>query len=310
MSHHGRPFSLLTAFALGMAVLGTWSGHLVADESVVPPGAGSVSVEDCAGCHDDQIAAFRRGPHSILELDAGLAARFGRSGCQGCHGDPAPHLDSGGEPGNLFAFSDAEPAPLKSARCLECHADAHPRFLRTRHAAAGLDCTSCHSAHSSDPTSRSLLHPALGVETGDSAGTVSATCAGCHGEVFASFGFNERHRLQEGILDCASCHDPHEPQPRLALGGFKQDGCVGCHADKGGPFVFEHGAQRVEGCIACHEPHGSPNRHLLTFQSVAELCYSCHVAVPGFHTRFTADSICTNCHSTIHGSNFDPAFLK
>ena len=96
----------------------------------------------------------------------------------------------------------------------------------------------------------------------------------------------------------------------MLLGGFKQQQCTSCHTDKEGPFVFEHGSQRVEGCVACHDPHGSPNRHLLTFQSVADLCYSCHGVVPGFHTRFIADSQCTNCHSTIHGSNFDPFLLK
>ena len=35
-----------------------------------------------------------------------------------------------------------------------------------------------------------------------------------------------------------------------------------------------------------------------------------YLVVPGFHTRFTNESVCTNCHSTIHGSNFDAAFLK
>ena len=46
------------------------------------------------------------------------------------------------------------------------------------------------------------------------------------------------------------CHNPHEPSERLRLGGFKQEECVACHADKGGPSVFEHPAQRVEGCVA------------------------------------------------------------
>lgn len=66
----------------------------------------------------------------------------------------------------------------------------------------------------------------------------------------------------------------------------------------------------MEGCSSCHEVHGSPNRHLLTFQNVADQCYSCHTAVPGFHFFFPPDIQCTNCHSTIHGSNFDPFFLK
>jgi hypothetical protein len=49
---------------------------------------------------------------------------------------------------------------------------------------------------------------------------------------------------------------------------------------------------------------------MLLFQNVAELCFSCHATVPGFHARFTLETQCTNCHSSIHGSNFDPFFLK
>ncbi len=273
--------------------------------------------ETCAGCHEDEASSFQRGPHSVLDRD-GLAAFHGAvSGCTACHGDPTAHLDSGGEAGNIFAFGEGELANVKSAQCLTCHGDSHPGYFASRHAAAGLDCSSCHSMHSNDGVSRSLLKPtadgtgfpALGAHSG-ALGGASASCAECHTDVLAEFEFNERHRLQEGILDCSSCHDPHASSARWRLAGFKQQQCVDCHADKSGPFVFEHGAQKVEGCVACHQPHGSPNRHMLTFQSTAELCYSCHAGVPGFHTRFTADSGCTNCHSTIHGSNFDAAFLK
>jgi hypothetical protein len=49
---------------------------------------------------------------------------------------------------------------------------------------------------------------------------------------------------------------------------------------------------------------------MLKFQRTAELCFSCHAQVPGFHSRFTLDTVCTNCHATVHGSNFDRFFLK
>jgi hypothetical protein len=49
---------------------------------------------------------------------------------------------------------------------------------------------------------------------------------------------------------------------------------------------------------------------MLTFQNVADLCYSCHAVVPGFHASFGPDNQCTNCHSSIHGSNFNAFFLK
>jgi predicted CXXCH cytochrome family protein len=95
------------------------------------------------------------------------------------------------------------------------------------------------------------------------------------------------------------------------LGGFKHEKCFTCHTDKQGPYVFEHLTSRVEGCTSCHDSaHGSVNRHMLSYQRVADLCNSCHTVVPGFHTRFVNTSQCTNCHSQIHGSNLHQAFLQ
>lgn len=267
-------------------------------------------VATCADCHELDNAGYRDNPHAVLNRDPALATHLGvTSSCTACHGDPAAHIESAGDAGTIFAFGEGVSAAKQSEVCVSCHGDAHPRFAQTRHAMADLSCTSCHSIHSLD-AGANLLAPPTNLAWSDLKGSASATCAECHSDVMVQFQFNERHRLEEGILDCSTCHNPHEPQPRLMLGGFKQEACVDCHTDKGGPFVFEHGSQRVEGCVACHDPHGSPNRHMLTFQSVADLCYSCHVAVPGFHTRFESTTQCTNCHSTIHGSNFDAAFLK
>lgn len=297
---------ILSGLLLGGLTFGV--ARMAAADEAGPDAAVTFDASACAGCHDDQIAKLKRGPHGAAAADdphAGLEALS----CTTCHGDPTAHLDEGGE-GPIFAFGEDELPTVKANRCLSCHGDTHPRFFATGHAAAGLDCASCHTIHGEGKAGRALLKTGGPLAGDPHTGVVSASCSECHGDVFAQFGFNERHRLQENILDCASCHDPHEPQSRLLLGGFKQQQCVQCHADKAGPYIFEHGSQRVEGCIACHDPHGSPNRHLLTFQNVADVCYTCHGVVPGFHLSFTADTQCTNCHSSIHGSNFDPFFLK
>lgn len=264
-------------------------------------------VDTCASCHDLDTPGYLLNAHRVINQDAELAAHLGvESSCNACHGDATDHLDAGGGEGTIFAFRANEPAVKRSDVCLSCHADSHPRFFATKHAAAGLACTDCHSIHGSEGAANLLASDDEWTEHG----AVTASCASCHGEVLAQFEFNERHRLNEGTLDCASCHNPHEPESRLMLAGFKQENCISCHTDKGGPFVFEHASGKVDGCVACHQPHGSPNRHMLTFQSVADVCYSCHLVVPGFHSRFTAETVCTNCHSTIHGSNFHEAFLK
>lgn len=261
----------------------------------------------CAACHDDVVGSFG-GPHAALARDG--AHGDIQISCQACHGDPTAHLEAGGGKETIRTFDESNGALANSKVCLSCHANTHPDFLRSPHAQAGLACQSCHSIHKPAKGSWLMLKSTAPQRPMENLSEASRVCQQCHGEVFDQFSFNERHRLQEGVLGCESCHDPHASATRARLGGFKQEACVKCHADKGGPFVFEHGSVRVEGCVACHTPHGSPNRHLLKFQKVAELCFSCHGEVPSFHSRFTLDTTCTQCHSSIHGSNFSPFFLK
>lgn len=282
--------------------------------------AGSADIERtvalCTACHRNQFEVTERNPHAVLDAPAWQERTGLVLGCINCHGDVGPHIASGGGRGNVFAFRE-EPPRAQSERCLGCHRDTHPDFERSPHSQAGLTCTNCHSQHhasGADVLLRATAAPAAGANLGPA----NSLCFDCHSESFSDFAFNERHRLHEGVLECSSCHDPHAPERRSLLGGFKDQQCAGCHLDKEGPFVFEHAASRVEGCTACHSPHGSPNRHMLSHQRVGELCFTCHAAVPQFHSgfspvgppRFGLDTQCTNCHSAIHGSNFDPSFLK
>lgn len=271
----------------------------------------------CTACHRDKFETTVRNPHDLLD-SVEWRDRTGNSpACLNCHGDVAEHIGAGGGLGNVFAFRD-ESASAQNDRCLTCHSDTHPDFGNSAHSLAGVTCASCHSQHSSDESSAVLLrHPVQATDLVGFTGS-SAVCVDCHAETVSDFAFNERHRLIEGILECTSCHDPHSRESRSLLGGFRQQQCASCHNDKGGPFIFEHPASRVEGCTACHSPHGSPNRHMLTHQRAAELCYTCHAEVPQFHSgfspvgspRFDLDTQCVNCHLTIHGSNLDPFFLR
>ena len=296
----GLAIAVGVAMALAQAVLMAEEGAAVEEAA-------------CALCHEDLVSAFARNPHRLAyEATTGHAG----STCQSCHGEAETHLDEGGGLGNIGSFGPDTLPRERSARCLTCHQESHPRFRASHHARAGLACNDCHAVHDGVGAAAARApDPFVRLSGLDRA---SAQCIGCHPQAGAEFEMNERHRLHEGTLACTSCHDPHAPSSRRLLGGFKQQACVSCHTDTGGPFVFEHGASRVEGCTACHSAHGSPNRHLLTFQNVAELCYSCHTEVPQFHfgfnptapPRFDLTSQCTNCHSAIHGSNFDPHFLQ
>ncbi|MEM8964551.1 MAG: cytochrome c3 family protein [Acidobacteriota bacterium] len=265
------------------------------------------TIEICGACHEEQYLRVSSA-HALLDDGGEWQDQWGfESSCVACHGDARAHIDSGGSIETMVGFTEDEPAPVRWSACLTCHSDDHAGFPLSSHARAGFACATCHEVHAPRPTAN-LLKPARPMDARLGAG--SATCAECHGDVVTQFAFNERHRLQEGSISCVDCHNPHQASARTRLASFKQQACTTCHADVDGPFVFEHGASRVEGCVACHTPHGGPNRHMLKFQNVHDTCYSCHAVVPGFHLNFSRETNCSNCHSTIHGSNFDPAFLK
>lgn len=267
----------------------------------------AVTTEDCLACHADQ-GPSPASHHSVLETRGGASSTESESSCTACHGDPTAHLESL-DPADIFTYRSEDSPVEASERCLTCHASDHPTFQSSPHGRAGVSCTSCHTVHEGpEAVLAEDRSDRIGLST--MVGRASESCANCHAGVATEFAFTEHHRLEEGTLSCSSCHDPHAPSQRMLLGGLKQQECIGCHQDKGGPYVFEHGSSTVEGCNACHTPHGSPNRHMLKFQSVADQCYSCHVLVPGFHTRFEPSTVCTNCHTTIHGSNLHPFFLK
>jgi DmsE family decaheme c-type cytochrome len=208
--------------------------------------------------------------------------------------------------------------------CLACHNKSLNRanIRRSSHTLNGMACTSCHSIHKS-PTPKALL-----------AKNQTELCYGCHQDVRSQFSMPFKHRVNEGFMSCTDCHNPHgafmptwrmASQPRMvdqALGN--EEPCLKCHAEKRGPFTFEHAAVRVDGCESCHMPHGSTNSRLLKRPVVFTLCLECHngagnfgrhgagiLAQTGSHNmadpRFRN---CTACHVRIHGSNSDPTFLR
>jgi DmsE family decaheme c-type cytochrome len=91
--------------------------------------------------------------------------------------------------------------------------------------------------------------------------------------------------------------------------------CFTCHAEKRGPFLFEHAPVR-DSCVNCHTPHGSNHEKLLVTARPL-LCQQCHAQPlhpaelitrggmangPFPDVRLLSRS-CSNCHSQIHGSN-------
>ena len=80
---------------------------------------------------------------------------------------------------------------------------------------------------------------------------------------------------------CSDCHDPHGQETGNLKEATVNLVCYRCHAEKQGPFAFEHPPVR-ENCCICHKPHGAVANNLLK-QPPTFLCLRCHAGHNGRH---------------------------
>ena len=302
-------------FLLGLAFFAA----LPAQQTV---SGGYIGSGTCRLCHPDTAQGFNRNPH--FRLPALTPEAPGGTACEDCHGPGREHFEGKGDKTKIVRF------PLQAAadvidRCLRCHAKdiGKMEFRRSSHATAEIGCVSCHKIHQA-PEIGPLLHAAE-----------RDTCYGCHAAIRARFDLPFKHRVNEGAMRCSDCHNPHgapqatwggSPSTAMVRHAFGNDTvCTGCHADKRGPFVYEHEPVRVEGCASCHNPHGSTNARLLNRPAVFTMCLECHNNVIGFGPREAGIPApgasfhnlreprfqnCVTCHARIHGSNADALFRR
>jgi DmsE family decaheme c-type cytochrome len=265
------------------------------------------SPEVCKGCHVAEYDSWEKSPHwkTMLNKSAGPL----HQGCQGCHGSAAAHLADPTDTSKLFKFESA-PAKEIINQCLGCHSkdmeQAHA--LNSVHTKNGVACTACHSPHHSTQP-RFLLAKAQ-----------PELCYTCHLAKKAEFAMPFHHRVNEGLIQCTDCHNPHgtEGSKQVRMASTQDEVCYKCHVDKQGPFVYEHPPVKIDGCTSCHQVHGGPNPHMLKVSNVNLLCLQCHTdssfstapGAPSFHNQASFFQACTLCHSQIHGSNFSSTFFK
>jgi DmsE family decaheme c-type cytochrome len=280
-----------------------------AQKSTANPSARSeyVGAEVCKTCHDDIYSSWEKSPHwkTMLDTKGGPS----HQGCESCHGPGSAHVAGGGDVTKIFVFKDHSTKEI-DARCMTCHAGGteHMNAINSVHSKNDVSCVSCHSPHHAE-TNEFLLVKAQ-----------PQLCYTCHLAKKAEFDMPFHHRVNEGLIQCTDCHNPHGTvRPHQVRTSSTQDAvCFTCHTDKQGPFVFEHQPVKVDGCQSCHLVHGGPNPHMLKLSNLNLLCLQCHTTssfsgapgAPSFHNQASLFQSCVLCHSAVHGSNFDPTFFK
>ncbi len=287
----------------------------------------------CTRCHDENE---ERPVLSIYKTAHGVKADARTPSCQSCHGESTAHVQN--KPGAavrpapdiLYGYrkpvhSDYKrsAASVQNESCLNCHNHTAKlaMWAGSQHESRDIACAACHRVHvSRDPVMNKVTQPEV--------------CFSCHQTQRAQMHKISTHPVLAGQMACSDCHNPMgSTGPSLLIKNSVNETCYMCHADKRGPFLWEH-APVTDNCLNCHTPHGSNNPTLLK-QRAPYLCQDCHsgdharmsfsgsglpggnqfaikalTALPnaGIATQATARS-CMNCHSMVHGSN-SPAGAK
>ncbi len=290
-------------------------------------GAAKAALEkdaECTSCHNE---AWAKPVLSIYQTRHGNKADARTPGCRDCHGQSAGHLaDMTTPPDVVFAARSKHlsAADSRNASCLKCHdSSVLPRanWKGSQHESRGVACSDCHNIHAPD---QKVLNKA----------TQAEVCFGCHKAQRAQVRRVSAHPLAvTGIgsppkMVCSDCHNPHgSTGPTLLIKNSVNETCYTCHAEKRGPFLWEH-SPVVDNCASCHTPHGSTNASLLKMRS-PWLCQECHSGDHGAQVNSGANlatgnvttvnglqqpgaaatraqlaaRACLNCHVLIHGSN-------
>ena len=269
--------------------------------------AGYVGADTCKTCHEDQFKSYNNGPHWRMEKTPHPDVQG--QGCETCHGPGQAHVEGGGDTTKIRRFQTLK-ADEASKVCLGCHENSadHTNFARSQHLKNQVGCTDCHSVH--HPKKAEALLKA----------SQPVLCYTCHLEQKPDFSKPFHHRVNEGLIKCTDCHNPHGGflTRQLRSTAAQDQVCFKCHSEKAGPFAFEHAPVKTDGCVVCHTPHGSTNPRLLKRANVNLLCLECHTltidtpapGLPSFHNQAQKYQACTLCHTQIHGSNFSRVFFQ
>ena len=307
------------AFVTSMTIILADNTAAELDDIETPPAAYTERGADtCLKCHDedDEFPVL-----SIFETKHAMPSDertpFAGLQCESCHGPGAAHAknvrpDQRQAPIIGFKRESTFEPNVQNDMCLQCHEDySRASWQGSVHEQSDVMCAQCHTVHARhDPILQA--HEEADV------------CYDCHTKERSELMRASVHPVRAGSIFCSSCHDVHDSWTEgLLVRPTLNETCYECHAEKRGPFLWEH-APVPEDCSICHTPHGSNHESLLTKRAPL-LCQQCHSQAghPSFawdgdglaegpdiiSRQFLLGKSCLNCHSQVHGSNH-PSGIK
>lgn len=262
----------------------------------------------CTDCHDPHS---RTGPPMHVQQP---------EVCYCCHSEMRdlgeiahPHQILGPNGFKCTTCHDAHGKVLMTNRrdqCLHCH-DGAPSMAwhSSTHNREGVACTDCHDPHpkAEVPQVVNVSHTTLKRRKRlPMSVNEPEACYKCHQKIYGLTALPSRHPIAEGKMVCSDCHDAHGQARGHLKEATVNEVCYECHAEKEGPFAYEH-APVTENCAICHEPHGTVANNLLR-QPTTFLCLRCHSG----HSTHGASEQCFRCHfvggdtTNVGGGPLDP----
>ena len=313
-----------------IAIIGAFFGLLAAAAPAWAADAGaSTNPKDrdavCTRCHDEND---NKPILAIYQTRHGVKGDPRTPACQSCHGVSDDHVKNPRgvsprpQPDVVFGAKHASAPGDQDGACLACHKTGlRMHWSGSEHESRDITCSNCHEVHAPrDAVLAKVTQPEV--------------CFACHKTQRAQIHRISTHPILAGQMACSDCHNPHgSTGPKLLVKNSVNETCYTCHAEKRGPFLWEHGPV-VDDCTNCHTPHGSTSAPLLKAR-VPWLCQECHsgdhaaainsganlpngnattingmqpLANQSPRTQLNARA-CLNCHVLIHGSNH-PAGAK
>jgi DmsE family decaheme c-type cytochrome len=260
---------------------------------------GAIAPQVCYRCHSD-MSQFEdlAHPHQMLGANSFT--------CATCH-DPHGKIRE----------------ETRTDLCLQCHNQSSPTMAwhSSTHSLYGVACTDCHNPHphTTPQVVTNVSHTSIArPKRMPMAVDEPNVCFKCHPKTYAEISLPSHHPIKEGKMVCSECHDGHgQAKGNLRETTINQV-CYRCHAEKQGPFAYEH-PPVTENYAICHNPHGTVANNLL-HQPTTFLCLRCHTGHrtgpsgpnhgpllgdvgtdPRLQRAFYTD--CTQCHSQVHGSD-------